>query len=309
MSEAPAFDWIPFYEELADQLVAYRNRQTDLIQVLEELRSQGCKITPLEDRDEKESRFLLKEIDPFTFFGTFNRGVTNEARIHILKELKKEFKISTMVPSGFTGVPILNAQKSWFFSFKNLRKPDDVDRLWEVFIKALEPNSMQDTAFENAFDRALEVRNTYINLTMGLFWIRPTKYISLDSKMQEYLKVSLPDSGLNFQFYKATLERVLGDFKSDLPHLSHEAHLARRDATRKILHWERANSSSFDLVVSNPEDLDSSGIAELFDLFMKSECKPQPGFSSFLRDDFAAWVRNLRQLSVQLRMFLSVTGS
>src|SRR5579864_5545863 len=77
------------------------------------------------------------EIDPFTFFGSFNRGVVTDTRIRILEAMKSRFGVGAAVPSSFSGIPTLNNQKSWFFSYQAKRKPGDVDRLWEVFDKAL----------------------------------------------------------------------------------------------------------------------------------------------------------------------------
>lgn len=75
------FSWIPLYEELATALLTWPNRQTELVAFLDGLRKSGCKIVPLEDRNAGGERFLLKEIDPFTFFGSFNRGITPEKRL------------------------------------------------------------------------------------------------------------------------------------------------------------------------------------------------------------------------------------
>ena len=46
-------------------------------------------ITPLNDRDANDAHFLMKEIDPFTFLGVFNRGIKDQHRIGILTELKE----------------------------------------------------------------------------------------------------------------------------------------------------------------------------------------------------------------------------
>jgi hypothetical protein len=67
------FTWIPLYMELADTLAGWEDRQDLLISMLEKLRAAGHTITPLKDKDEDGRTFLLEEIDPFTFFGTFNR--------------------------------------------------------------------------------------------------------------------------------------------------------------------------------------------------------------------------------------------
>jgi 5-methylcytosine-specific restriction protein B len=86
---------------------------------------------------------------------------------------------------------------------------------------------MDDPGFGAAFDRALEVQNTNFNLTIGLFWIRPSIFISLDGKMRDYLGVEMPKDGLSFEFYRKTLSGLPKDKKDGLPSLSHSAHLAR----------------------------------------------------------------------------------
>ena len=42
-----SFDWVPFYEELADALVPYRTRQEELLSFLGDLRRDNLKVTPL----------------------------------------------------------------------------------------------------------------------------------------------------------------------------------------------------------------------------------------------------------------------
>src|ERR1017187_10022355 len=101
-----AFDWVPFYEEVGDALVGFRTKQQELIHFLEKLRADGLTITPQEDKDESGRRFPLAEIDPFTFFGSFNRGILKETRIHILQAAKKEFNVAAPAPSDFAGIPI-----------------------------------------------------------------------------------------------------------------------------------------------------------------------------------------------------------
>jgi 5-methylcytosine-specific restriction enzyme B len=83
------FTWIPFYREIAQRLLDWERRQTELIAFLERLRSQGFVITNLTDQDAQGTRFLLSEIDPFTFFGVFSRGIRTDQRIGILAEVAK----------------------------------------------------------------------------------------------------------------------------------------------------------------------------------------------------------------------------
>ena len=74
----------------------------------------------------------LDDIDPFTVMGLFNRGITDDNRKAIAKELAdflgvdeaiaKELAdflgVDESVPNSFEGIPILNNQKSWFFGFE-----------------------------------------------------------------------------------------------------------------------------------------------------------------------------------------------
>ena len=73
------FTWIDIYQELATVLSRLQEKQSELIDFLEKLRAEGYTITPLQDKNRDGERFLLREIDPFTFFGVFNRGDTHSS--------------------------------------------------------------------------------------------------------------------------------------------------------------------------------------------------------------------------------------
>ena len=139
------FTWVPLYQELADKLVAYRDRQPELIQLLEDIRAKDIIVTPLNDKAEPSGEtFLIKEIDPFTFLGTFNRGIKTEHRLGILAEMKTFFGCEKSLPTDFDGIPVLNNQRSWFVRYQHARLDSDVPALWDVFQKALknEPLSL-----------------------------------------------------------------------------------------------------------------------------------------------------------------------
>jgi 5-methylcytosine-specific restriction protein B len=216
------FTWIPIYEETASELVDWENRQTELISFLEQLRADGLKITPLTDQDEEGARFLLKVIDPFSFFGVFNRGIKNEQRLNILAAVKKLFGLKSELPTDFAGIPVLNNQRSWFFAYQNERKENDIPRLWRAFRLALGTDPLHNADFLRSFDEALEVKGTNFNLTIGLFWIRPNTFLNLDQNNRRFLKVKLPSAGLSAKFYVEVLESALTRRKP-LPELSYEA--------------------------------------------------------------------------------------
>jgi len=212
ISGVDRFDWIPFYEELAQKLVPYRYKQQELLGFLDELKTQGMTITTLEDRDEFDNRFPIQEIDPFTFFGVFNRLFRDEKRIQILTQLKKQFEIQSDIPLSFFGIPVLNPRRSWFIGFKFHRHLADVDKLWDLFTAAVDPNvanPLEEASFIEAFDRALEVRYTgSVNITMGLFWIRPGTFMSLDKYMRKMQNISMPSKGLTIEFYRDAITKV-----------------------------------------------------------------------------------------------------
>jgi 5-methylcytosine-specific restriction protein B len=216
------FTWIPIYQELADELAKWQDRQEELIAFLEGLRANDYIITPFLDRDDDGARFSLKEIDPFTFLGVFNRGIRNEHRVAILSQMKQKFNLQSQLPIDFDAIPILNNQSSWFFSFQGKRKAGDVEKLWRVFQLALKENPLNHMEFPKAFDDALTVRRTNINLTMGLFWIRPNTFLSLDQTNRTYLGIKLPSEGLNANFYLEILKSFQSN-KNSFPELSLEA--------------------------------------------------------------------------------------
>ncbi len=227
------FTWITLYQELARELAGWENRQEELVDLLEELRAQGYVVTPMQDRDGDGARFLLREIDPFTFFGVFNRRISIEQRLSILARMKELFHLKSELPEDFDGVPLLNNMKSWFFSGQSSRHMEDVTKLWRVFQAALADNPLENEEFQQAFDEAEQVKQTNVNLTMGLFWIRPDTFLSLDQANRAYLGVRLPQEGLNARFYVDTIRSFMSEGRS-FPELSLAAWGAENERVWRI---------------------------------------------------------------------------
>ena len=217
-----SFTWIPFYQELAKKLAGREKRQGELISFLETLRTEGYVITPLQDKNNEGARFLLKEIDPFTFFGVFNRRIGYDQRLAVLVRIKQHFEVESELPEDLNGVPVLNNLKSWFFPYQNARDTNDVARLWRVFQLALKENPLKKRQFLRAFDDALTVKQTNVNLTMGLFWIRPDTFLNLDQVNRAHLGIKLPSTGLTAKFYAETIAQFQNR-KQSFPEISLEA--------------------------------------------------------------------------------------
>lgn len=234
------FTWIPIYQELANELTGWENRQAELISFLEELRSQGFVITPLYDKDGDGARFLLKEIDPFTFLGVFNRRIGYDQRLSILSQMKQHFRLQGDLPEDFNGVPVLNNLRSWFFPNQTSRDANDIGRLWKVFQLALsEQDPLESKEFLKAFDEALKVKQTNVNLTMGLFWIRPDTFLNLDQNNREYLGVRLPADGLTAKFY-AEMVRLMREEEKPFRELSLAAWGAENERVRRVAESQEA---------------------------------------------------------------------
>lgn len=105
------FTWISFYEELSDKLLTYRDRRDDLINKLATVyESIGMSLPKLE-ADE------LQDIDPFTVFGLFNKGITDANRQKIIAGIAEVFDIGADQPTDFEGIPVLNNLNATFYAF------------------------------------------------------------------------------------------------------------------------------------------------------------------------------------------------
>jgi 5-methylcytosine-specific restriction protein B len=221
------FNWTRFYEAVADKLLTFRNRRDELIAGIHVIASKVDGLSNLQDQFADGSSGPLKDICPFTAMGIFNRGITDANRKAIASELASLLGVSEPVPDSFEGIPILNNQKSWFFGFDNKRQPDDIDILWEAFAQAIAFAESDDaearSAFVSAYDNATQRYGVGWNLTMGLYWIRPWNFPTLDGQSQRYISKKLniqigmngPKGRCNATDYLAVLDTLEARFQED----------------------------------------------------------------------------------------------
>ena len=181
------FTWISFFKELSDKLLTYRDRRDVLINKLATVyESIGMSLPKLE-ADE------LQDIDPFTVFGLFNKGITDANRQKIIAGIAEVFDIGADQPTDFEGIPVLNNLNATFYAFANddRRGENDIDNLWHVFeaelALAADDNEETRKAFVEAFDTAVIQFTLGWKLTMGLYWARPYNFISLDSRNRWFM--------------------------------------------------------------------------------------------------------------------------
>lgn len=226
------FTWVPFYEELADILSGYRDRQSFLIDFLKAERDAGLPVTPVTDRDAEGKESLLAQLDPFTFFATFNRRISDVNRSALLEAIKSAFKVGAPVPRDFTGIPVLHPQNSWFFGYQFRRGADDIERLWEVHQSALAPDPWADDKFPKAFDRAVHIWGSGFKLTIGLFWVRPRTFLNLDRRMREYLDLPGNSAELSAATYKQQIDVVRSRDQRPFFEISHAAYESTQQPPR-----------------------------------------------------------------------------
>ncbi|MBX7223537.1 MAG: hypothetical protein K1Y36_26725 [Blastocatellia bacterium] len=150
------FAWVEMYEEIAAKLLDYENRQGELISLIQDMLSQGLKPISPNDRDKDGNQVLLQEIDPFTFFASFNRDITPKNRSEILAYLKQTWDLKAEVPTAFEGIPTTNNQSSWFFPYVASRKQEDIPNLWKLAWEAVtgEPEQLD----QKLFDTCLQIK-------------------------------------------------------------------------------------------------------------------------------------------------------
>ena len=187
MSENNQFDWVEFYKELAGKLLQYKNNRSGLIEKVKKIYEiTGLNLPTLE----KDNQIV--DIDPFTFFGLFNKKLTDANRLSILKVVADLFDVKASVPTAFDSIPVLNPQNATFYYFIPDRGDDDIQDLWELFDAALayakNPSSETIAQVSKYFDLCINKKgNGNSKITMGLYWIAPNSLLNLDQRNTWYI--------------------------------------------------------------------------------------------------------------------------
>ncbi len=181
--------WTQFYMKFADALSSYYKDRKKLISLIADTYAQIHIKLPKMEQDNQ-----IVDIDPFTVFGLFNKGITTENRIRIMQGLALALGVDVPIPQSFEGVPVLMNLAATFFWFKEYRNQDDIENLWRVFLSAIRyadhPSEENKHEFMQWYDTALKQKGVKWNLTVGLYWIRPYQFLNLDSRNRWF--VTLP---------------------------------------------------------------------------------------------------------------------
>lgn len=191
-----SFRWTRFFEAIADALRTYQSDRSGLVAGLQDIASRVDVLDYLnKDRLSDGQQGFVRDICPFTVMGSINRGITDINRKQLAKELAHFLGVSEPVPASFEGVPLLNNLKSWYFPFEDKRPAEQIDQLWDVFVAAIDYAESDDDSgrerFAKAFDAVNGKREVGWNLTMGLFWVRPWSFPTLDGNSRRLIREKL----------------------------------------------------------------------------------------------------------------------
>lgn len=186
------FPWTRFYEAFAKKLLEFKNKRKELTKRINQILKQTGFSHSYREKYENGTSGPLEDICPFTIIGIFNRGIKPAKKIRIATELAKFLKITEPVPDSFHAIPTLYNKDSWFFRFEKDREPEEIDILWEIFEKAIELSSSKDKEnrqpFITAYNKAAQRSGLGWKLTIGLYWIAPWNFPTLESKSRAYIK-------------------------------------------------------------------------------------------------------------------------
>lgn len=256
------FSWIPFYMEMADKLLAFKNNRKALVDIMYSLDSQYVSYIHTNDGGR------YPDIDPFTFFGIFNRGNSFEKRKKIAAFFKERLGVKAEVPENYEGIPIVFAVMSCFCWSENI--DTNIQPLWNLFEAVLKK---EQEKIENLFDIVCKQKGIKWNITMGLFWIRPYEYIALDSCNQSYLQSKglnvFSEKNLNAAHYFAFLNEIKHKIRTKelqettIPAISYHAWQSNKNNNKVV---ETQNMNDF----SEPKEMKTSKYQAYIDLLKQT---------------------------------------
>lgn len=232
-----SFTWIPFYKEFAHKLLEYKNRRQELVETIysvldSTMNDSGTSVVNYFKKDKDER---LTDTDPFSVFAIFNRTSNVKVRRECVTILKECFHITATVPSDFDGIPVLNAQKSIFVYQNGKTVEQDNLLLWNLFEKAVNHED-----FGQEYDEALKIKGVNNNLSMGLFWICPDRFLALDSQNRAFIEKELGLKIKKEPNYKEYIQ-ILSQVKD---YMSKNTALCKNFAELSLLAWEKSNNEN-----------------------------------------------------------------
>lgn len=167
-------NWPPFFAEMAERLLAFEDRQPELVQMLQD-------VSISMNHDDGEP---LHVMDPFSFVSSVVKYRDPEKLTRFLTGLAARLNVTAAVPTSFHGLPGSNPINAWFFLYRKDRQPDDIPLLWTLARQAV-AGQVDDDQFRLALSK---VGIGLAKLTQGLYWLNPWAFLPLNSINTGYLE-------------------------------------------------------------------------------------------------------------------------
>ncbi len=193
------FAWTEFFSEVADQLLQYRSDRQPLVSAMIDISRRLNAAFPVLDKFADGTEGELRDFCPFSTFGCFNRGMGDSKRQSVAEHLAEFLDVQRATPTlnkKEDGIPILDPMKTWFFSYAQDRKANDIDSLWTLFETAVGLADADDgdsrSEFVRCYDSVIGIRGVrHTMVSMGLYWIRPWEFPPLDKNSKKYIEDKL----------------------------------------------------------------------------------------------------------------------
>lgn len=260
------FLWTEFYEAVAEKLLNYRSDRKPLIEGIHQISTKVTGLSYLQDKFADGTTGPLQDICPFTAMGTFNRSMTDANRKMIATEIAKLLGVSVPIPDTFDGIPVLNNQRSWFFSYADKRGDGDIEALWRVFAAAAESvgSDLPERRIElaHAYDAATQVWGVAWNLSTGLYWAHPWDFPTLDSQSRNYiakrLSIPVPTAGQQKPADANGYLELIDNLKARFAEDSYPVHSFPELSLASWLFKDPADPDKATADEASPDDLDDT---------------------------------------------------
>ncbi len=239
-SKQLGFAWTEFYQAVAERLREYQNKKDrhTLVKKIQESPNPNFDFLR-QDKFSDGTAGPLEDICPFTVLGTFNRArMKDQTKQNIANDIAEILDVKLSAPDKFHGIPRVHPMDSWFFLFAKDRKPDDIEKLWRLFINALSYSDHRGAEtrrnFLSAYDAALSIERVNRKLSVGLHWARPWDFVPFDQRTCQYIDMldnqpGKPYSSFNGEDYLNLISDLTSRFDDNnypvhsFPELSLEA--------------------------------------------------------------------------------------
>lgn len=263
------FSWQPFYNELAHKVLTYKDDRESLVNLLENIYSDLGMKNPLKSNKREDN---MIDVDPFTMLAFANRGITETNKIRLLELFKKHFGLENDIPVGFSGIPVMNNMKCWFFTYDAGSKKNgtnEIDLLWDLFETALLYSDGKENKQNliNVLNQVYKLPQIKWNITIGLFWYFPHTFVSLDGNTRNLLEKSrvIDKNQLNklidsAQDYVNVCETLIGKIKEINPQITNFGELSELAYEASLDSMVELSGENYYLISALPGDFAFSNL-------------------------------------------------